>query len=198
MVLNKQKMVVFNFLFVFVFGCFIEHLILVANAETLDCVLLNCGDKRALPRVVAEKEVCEKILEVAVVNAPWGVLPCDARLLSAGALGDWLVVRDLSMLVDSGRVDVCVSMRRDVVATALTEVSVDVRVDVRVRGRHLDYCLGWYAYVVGDCRQFYIKKFCFVLLFLSFVFGYGFSMRVYSLSSSRAANELRGRFCCFG
>jgi len=50
-------MVVFNFLFVFVFGCFIEHLILVADAEALDCVLLNCGDKRALPRIVAEKEV---------------------------------------------------------------------------------------------------------------------------------------------
>ena len=57
MVPNKQKMVVFNFLFVFVFGCFIEHLILVADAEALDCVLLNCGDKRALPRIVAEKEV---------------------------------------------------------------------------------------------------------------------------------------------
>jgi len=136
-------MVVFNFLFVFVFGCFIEHLILVANAETLDCVLLYCRNKRALPRIVTEKEVCEKILEVAVVNAPRGVLPCDARLLSAGALSDWLVVRDLSLLVLSGRIDMRVSMSRDVGITALTEVSVDVRVDVRVRGRHLDWCLGW-------------------------------------------------------
>ena len=136
-------MVVFNFLFVFVFGCFIEHLILVANAETLDCVLLYCRNKRALPRIVTEKEVCEKILEVAVVNAPRGVLPCDARLLSAGALSDWLVVRDLSLLVLSGRIDMRVSMSRDVGITALTEVSVDVRVDVRVRGRHLDCCLGW-------------------------------------------------------
>jgi len=102
---------------------------------------------------------------------PRGILPCDARLLSARALSDWLVVRDLSLLVHSGRIDVRVSMSRDVVPTALTEVRVDVRVDMRVRGRHLYWCLGRYAYVVGDCRQFYIKKFfvlfCgFYLLFL--------------------------------
>jgi len=54
-------------------------------------------------------------------------------------------------------------MSRDVGTSTATEVGVDVRVNVRVRGRHLDRCLGWYTYVVGGCRQFYTKKFYFVL-----------------------------------
>ena len=136
-------MVVFNFLFVFIFvWCFIRHLILVAEAEALDRILLNCGDKRALPRIIAGMEKLEQICEVAVSYAPWGVLPGNACLLGAGALSDRLVVRRLSLLDCGYRVDMSMRMSRDVGTSTATEVGVDVRVDVRVRGRHLDWCVG--------------------------------------------------------
>jgi hypothetical protein len=100
-----------------------------------------------------------------------------------------------------------VSMSRDVGITALTEVSVDVRVDVRVRGRHLDCCLGWYDYVVGDCRQFYIKKFLFCFVgFVGFYLVMGFiceftrcphqGRRMNCEDASAALAELQERGAC--
>ena len=143
----------------FVFGCFIEYLILVAEALALNCVLLNRGDQRTLPRIIAIVKKLEQIREIAVSNTPRSVLPSNACLLSASALSDWLIVHELSLLIDGSRIDVRVRMSRDMGTSTATEVSVDVRVDVRVHGRHLVMCLDGTNYVGATVINFTRKSF---------------------------------------
>ena len=163
----------FQFLFVVLLVLLGFYLVLVAEALALNRILLNCGNQRTLPGVVARVEKLKKILEVAVSYAPWGVLPGNACLLAARALSNWLVGHELSLRTGSNRVHVCVCVSRDVSTPTATEVSVDVRVDVRVhvnRGRHLVMCLDGTNYLGAAVINFTRKSFmvflvcCFCIL----------------------------------
>ena len=153
----------------------LEDCLLRALGSALNRVPLHCGNQRTLPGVVARVEKLEQIRDVAISDAPRSVLPGNACLLAARALGDWLIGHDLSLLIGSNRVDMCVCVSRDVGTPTIAEVSVDVRVDVRVhvnRVRHLDRCLGGTNLLEVTIVNFTQKIFIvFCLLFLYFVMG---------------------------
>lgn len=121
----------------------LEGCLLRALGCTLNRILLNCGDERALPWIITQKKKGEQILEVAVINMPRSVLPCNAIQLRTGALCDrnlLLLCRWENHLGSRGKrhhvtviKEESVSVSRHVSATALAEMRVHVRMDMRVR-----------------------------------------------------------------
>ena len=119
----------------------LEGCLLRALRSALNCVLLHCGNQRALPRIITEEQEGEEINEVAVINVPRCVLPSNALHLGTCALRNRrLLLHWKNHLRSRGKrrhvtviKDVSVSVSRDVSATALAEVRVHVGVDVRVR-----------------------------------------------------------------
>jgi hypothetical protein len=155
----------------------LEGCLLRALGCTLNRILLNCGDERALPWIITQKKKGEQILEVAVINMPRSVLPCNAIQLRTGALCDrnlLLLCRWENHLGSRGErryitiiIDVSVTVSRHMSATAAAEVRVHV--DVRVRVRHLNWCKG--VVIVWRLQgSILLKKlWCFCFLFVFFL-----------------------------
>jgi hypothetical protein len=157
----------------------LDDRLLSTLCRALDCVLLHCGNQRALPRIVTEEQEGKEINDVAVINVPRCVLPSNALHLGTCALRDrnlLLLCRRQNHLGSRGKrrhvtviKDVSVSVSRDMSATALAEVRVHVGVDVRVR--HLG-CF-WRTVIVWWQRLSILleKKvvFCFFCLFSCFI-----------------------------
>jgi len=100
--------------------------VLSALRRAINCVLLNRRDQRTLPRIIALIQKVEEIGEVGVCDMPWSVLPRCLGHLGASATGHCL------LLLSSSRIDMRVSVSRDVCATAITAVRVHVSVEVSV------------------------------------------------------------------
>jgi len=119
----------------------LDDRLLSTLCRALNCVLLHCGNQRALPGIVTEMQEGEEIYDVAVIDVPRRVLPSNALHLGTRALCDRnLLLHWKNHLRSRGKRrhvtvinDESVSVSRDVSATALAEVRVHVGVDVRVR-----------------------------------------------------------------
>ena len=155
----------------------LDDCLLSTLCRALDCVLLHCGNQRALPRIITEEQEGEKINDVAVIDVPRRVLPSNALHLGTCALRNrrlLILCRWKNHLRSRGKRrhvtvinDESVSVSRDVSATALAEVRVHVGVDVRVR--HLG-CF-WRTVIVWWQRlSILLEKI--VVFFLSFLFSH--------------------------
>ena len=104
---------------------YLEDNPLSALRRAINCVLLNRRNQRTLPRIITLIQKVEEIGEVGVCDMPWSVLPRCLGHLGASATGHCL-------LLLSNRIDIRMSVSRDVRATAITAVRVHVSVEVSV------------------------------------------------------------------
>ncbi len=109
---------------------YLEDNPLSALRRAINCVLLNRRNQRTLPRIITLIQKLEEIGEISVCDMPRGVLPRCLGHLGSGATGHRLLL--LSSSSKGRRIDVSVSVSRDVRATAITAVRVHVSVEVSV------------------------------------------------------------------
>ena len=108
---------------------YLEDNPLSALRRAINCVLLNRRNQRTLPRIITLIQKVEEIGEVGVCDMPWSVLPRCLGHLGASATGHCLLLLSSR---SSNRIDMRMSVSRDVRATAITAVRVHVSVEVSV------------------------------------------------------------------
>lgn len=104
---------------------YLEDNPLSALRRAINCVFLDRRDQRTLPRISAIIQKLKEIGKIGICNMPWSVFPRCLGHLGASATGHCL-------LLLSSRIDMRMSVSRDVCATAITAVRVHVSVEVSV------------------------------------------------------------------